>query len=30
VLWPKLLELGLTVPFVLGFRTRTVSRLLVG
>ena len=29
VLWSKLLELALTVPFVLGFRTRIVSRLLV-
>jgi uncharacterized membrane protein YphA (DoxX/SURF4 family) len=29
VLWPKLLELGLAVPFVLGLRTKLVSRLLV-
>ena len=28
VLWPKLLELALTLPFVLGFRTKDVARLL--
>ena len=28
VLWPKLLELALAVPFVLGLRTKMVARLL--
>ena len=29
VVWPKLVELCLTIPFVLGFRTTLVARLLV-
>ena len=28
MLWPKLLELALTLPFVLGLRTKLVARLL--
>ena len=28
ILWPKVLEFGLAVPFVLGWNTKMVSRLL--